>query len=62
MASTNEDSLKVNYNEDTKSFEITWDKNDPKWSFLNDLDDDQLHFIKEALLYGIQKNILEEEP
>ena len=33
---TSEDSLKIHQNEDG-TFSIEWDKNDPKWSFLNGL-------------------------
>ena len=33
---TNEDSLKIHQNEDG-SFAIEWDKNDPRWNFMNGL-------------------------
>lgn len=33
---TTDDSLKIHQNEDG-TFSIEWDKNDPKWSFLNGL-------------------------
>jgi len=37
-----EDSLKVNYNEETGEMTLDWDPQDPKWSFLNDLTEDQI--------------------
>ena len=43
------DSLKVTENADG-SFEITWDKNDPKWSFMNELTNEQVQIIiKQAI-------------
>lgn len=33
---TNEDSLQIHQNEDG-SFAIEWDKNDPRWNFMNGL-------------------------
>jgi hypothetical protein len=45
-----EDSLVVNEQEDG-SFTVEWDENDPKYSFLNDLTDDQVSaIIKQAIL------------
>ena len=35
------DSLKVKQNDDN-SYSIEWDKNDPKWKFLNDLTPEQI--------------------
>lgn len=37
-----EDSLKVDYNEETGEVTLDWDREDPKWSFLNDLTDEQI--------------------
>ena len=43
------DTLKVTENADG-SFEITWDKNDPKWSFMNELTNEQVQIIiKQAI-------------
>jgi len=37
-----EDSLKVDYNEETGEITLDWDHNDPNWSFLNDLTDQEI--------------------
>jgi hypothetical protein len=48
------DSLKVTENADG-SFEITWDKNDPKWSFMNGLTNEQVQIIiKQAINEELQ--------
>jgi len=44
-----EDSLKINQNEDG-SFTLEWDKEDPKWSFLNGLTSNEIQSILEAAL------------
>ena len=44
-----EDSLKVNLNEDG-TFTIEWDKNDPKWNFLNDLTSKEIGTMIETLV------------
>jgi hypothetical protein len=38
---TSADSLKIEQNEDG-SFAIEWDKNDPKWSWLNELTPEEI--------------------
>lgn len=38
------DSLKIKQNDDG-SFLIEWDKNDPQWSWLNGLTEDQIQII-----------------
>lgn len=55
MMSTNEDqdSLKVNENEDG-TFTIEWDGNDPRYSFLNDLTEEQ---ITELLTRGLEEQV-----
>ena len=43
------DSLKITQNEDG-SYEMSWDKNDPAWKFLNHLTSAQIQVImKEAI-------------
>jgi len=43
------DSLKVNQNDDG-SFAIEWDRNDPNWSWLNGLTEEQIQIImKQAI-------------
>ena len=53
MSATNQnqeiDSLKVTENADG-SFEITWDKNDPKWSWLNGLTSKEIQVIMEQAI------------
>ena len=41
---TSKDSLKINANEDG-TFSIEWDRNDPRWQWMNDLTDEQLSTI-----------------
>ena len=48
------DTLSVKENPDG-SFEITWDKNDPKWSFMNGLTNEQVQIIiKQAINEELQ--------
>jgi hypothetical protein len=44
-----EDSLKVDLNEDG-TFTIEWDKDDPKWNFLNDLTSKKISTMIETLV------------
>jgi hypothetical protein len=58
MSATNQnqeiDTLSVKENPDG-SFEITWDKNDPKWSFMNGLTNEQVQIIiKQAINEELQ--------
>ena len=58
MSATNQnqeiDTLSVKENPDG-SFEITWDKNDPKWSFMNELTNEQVQIIiKQAINEELQ--------
>lgn len=46
MNSAEEDSLEVFQNEDG-SFTMEWDKEDPKWSFLNGLTTEEIQSIIE---------------
>jgi hypothetical protein len=53
MSATNQnqeiDTLSVKENPDG-SFEITWDKNDPNWAFMNGLTNEQVQIIiKQAI-------------
>jgi len=43
------DTLSVKENPDG-SFEITWDKNDPKWKFLNHLTSKEIQVIMEQAI------------
>ena len=46
MKNIEEDSLEIFQNEDG-SFSMEWDKEDPKWSFLNELTTDEIQSIIE---------------
>ena len=46
---TADDSLKISQNEDG-SFTIEWDKQDPRWSFLNGLTKEQVQIIMEQAI------------
>lgn len=37
-----EDSLKIKYDETTGMLQLDWDREDPKWSFLNDLTSEEI--------------------
>lgn len=51
-----QDSLKVTENEDG-SFTLEWDKDDPKWAFLNKLSDEEIQeYVQEAIEHFILNN------
>ena len=51
------DSLKVHQNEDG-TFSLEWDKNDPKWNFLNDLTSKEITaIIEESLLMDLNGSL-----
>jgi hypothetical protein len=43
------DSLSISQNSDG-SFTLNWDKNDPKWSFLNGLTNEQVQIIMQQAI------------
>ena len=43
------DSLKITQNEDG-SFTMDWDPEDPKWSWMNDLTEDQIQIIMDKAI------------
>ena len=43
------DSLKISQNDDG-TFEMNWDKEDPKWSFLNNLTSKEIQIIVEQAI------------
>jgi hypothetical protein len=53
MSATNQnqeiDTLKISENADG-SFEMNWDKEDPKWSFLNNLTSKEIQIIVEQAI------------
>lgn len=49
------DSLKINQNEDG-SFSLEWDRQDPKWNWLNDLTSKEIEVIlSEAVRYQVNE-------
>ena len=46
---TADDSLKISQNED-KSYTIEWNKEDPKWKFLNGLTSQEIQVIMEQAI------------
>lgn len=49
METTTADSLKIEERADG-SFSIDWDPNDPKWSWMNDLTEDEVaQFVTDAI-------------
>lgn len=57
MTYTNEDSLQVHEQEDG-TFSISWDENDPKYAFLNDMTPEQLN---EYFTHALEQYIKELE-
>ena len=54
--SMTEDSLKIIENADG-SFQMEWDKNDPKWAWMNGLTNDQIQIImKQAINEELQNS------
>ena len=44
-----QDSLKIN-KQDDGSFQVEWDRNDPKWKFMNDLTTEEIEsIVQEAI-------------
>ena len=52
-----EDSLLVEYDEDTRQMRLEWDDNDPKWNWLNSLSEEEIHEVITTNL----KTLLEKE-
>jgi len=53
-----EDSLKVDYNEETGEITLDWDPEDPNWSFLNHLTEDQ---IGDMVIKSLQERLAREQ-
>ena len=45
MTQSKDDSLLVEYDEDTRQMRLEWDDNDPKWNWLNSLSEEEVHEI-----------------
>tara|TARA_A200000159_G_C7136585_1_gene261228 strand:+ start:78 stop:263 length:186 start_codon:yes stop_codon:yes gene_type:complete len=52
------DSLLVEYDEDTRTMKIEWDDNDPKWSWLNSLSEEE---VQEIIITNLQHLVEEDE-
>ncbi len=52
------DSLKIDYDEDTHQITIDWDKNDPNWSFLNNMSEEE---IQQILITSLEELVDEDE-
>jgi len=52
-----EDGLKVDFNEETSEINLEWDPEDPRWSFLNGLTEEELT----TMMMDAIKRRLEEE-
>ena len=50
------DSLKVTQNEDG-TFTMDWDENDPKWSWMNDLTNEQVSIIVQQAIDEMGNNV-----
>ena len=48
---TNKDSLQITINDDG-SASFDWDKNDPKWNWLNNLSSEEIQKIVKKEMYG----------
>lgn len=53
-----EDSLLVEYDEDARTMKIEWDDNDPKWSWLNSLSEEE---VQEIIITNLQHLVEEDE-
>ena len=52
------DSLKIDYDEETRQITIDWDKNDPNWSFLNNMSEEE---IQQILITSLEELVDEDE-
>jgi|TARA_Y100000004_G_scaffold30567_1_gene31844 hypothetical protein len=50
------DSLKIHQNEDG-SFSIEWDKDDPKWSFLNGMSSKEIKTLVETAIQNFTEEV-----
>ena len=51
-----EDTLKISQNED-KSYTVEWNREDPKWSFLNNLTSKEIQVIVEQAIKGYTNDL-----
>lgn len=53
-----EDGLKVDFNEETSEINLEWDPEDPRWSFLNGLTEEEL---SDMMMDAIKRRLEEED-
>jgi hypothetical protein len=58
MTKPEDDSLLVEYDEDTGTMKVEWDDNDPKWNWLNSLDQQE---VKEVISTNLSRMLAEHE-
>ena len=58
MTKSEDDSLLVEYDEDTGTMKIEWDDKDPKWNWLNGLDQKE---VKEVISTNLSRMLSEHE-
>ena len=56
MTQSKDDSLIVEYDEDTRQMRLEWDDNDPKWNWLNSLSEEEVHEIITTNLKTLLEN------
>ncbi len=56
MTQSKDDSLLVEYDEDTRTMRLEWDDNDPKWNWLNSLSEEEVHEIITTNLKTLLEN------
>ena len=56
MTQSRDDSLLVEYDEDTRTMRLEWDDNDPKWNWLNSLSEEEVHEIITTNLKTLLEN------
>jgi hypothetical protein len=56
VTQSKDDSLIVEYDEDTRQMRLEWDDNDPKWNWLNSLSEEEVHEIITTNLKTLLEN------
>ena len=56
MTQPEDDSLLVEYDEDTRQMRLEWDDNDPKWNWLNSLSEEEIHEVITTNLKTLLEN------
>lgn len=56
MTQSKDDSLLVEYDEDTRTMRLEWDDNDPKWNWLNSLSEEEIHEVITTNLKTLLEN------